>query len=142
MLVLPCILHILAPTSSLFWLRENHRLAKNSCLTSVMLSTRSLGLRPCLTRARMSVSAGGPGSGKGTQCDKIKERYENVTHLSAGDLLRDEVKSGSDVGKQLNEIMKEGKLVPVSVTIALLKNAMIKSGGKTFLIDGFPRSVC
>ena len=62
-----------------------------------------------------------------------------MVHLSAGDLLRDEVASGSDMGKQLNEIMKEGKLVPVSVTIGLLKKAMIKSGGKTFLIDGFPR---
>lgn len=57
---------------------------------------------------------GGPGSGKGTQCDKIKAKYGH-THLSAGDLLREEVKSGSAVGKQCEQIMKEGKLVPMEV---------------------------
>ncbi|KAJ9533489.1 hypothetical protein QJQ45_026564, partial [Haematococcus lacustris] len=84
---------------------------------------------------------GGPGSGKGTQCDLIKAQYSGVVHLSAGDLLRAEVKSGSDVGKSCQTLMKEGKLVPVAVTIQLLKNAMISSGGKTFLIDGFPRAM-
>jgi hypothetical protein len=57
---------------------------------------------------------GGPGSGKGTQCAKVVDKY-GFTHLSAGDLLRDEVKSGSVVGKQCEAIMKEGKLVPVEV---------------------------
>ncbi len=84
---------------------------------------------------------GGPGSGKGTQCDRIKVRYQGVVHLSAGDLLRDEVKSGSAVGTKCGEMMKEGQLVPMSVTITLLKNAMIASGGKIFLVDGFPRAL-
>ena len=84
---------------------------------------------------------GGPGSGKGTQCDKIKARYQGVIHLSAGDLLRDEVSSGSLVGAKCGALMKEGKLVPLVVPLTLLKNAMIKSGGKIFLIDGFPRAV-
>jgi hypothetical protein len=57
---------------------------------------------------------GGPGSGKGTQCEKIVAKY-GFTHLSAGDLLRDEVKSGSEVGQQCEQIMKEGKLVPMEV---------------------------
>ncbi len=83
---------------------------------------------------------GGPGSGKGTQCDKIKAEYECV-HLSAGDLLRAEVASGSDVGRKCEALMKEGKLVPVTVTLNLLKKAMIESGGKFFLIDGFPRAL-
>ena len=83
---------------------------------------------------------GGPGSGKGTQCDKIKADYECV-HLSAGDLLRAEVKSGSEIGKKCEALMKEGKLVPVAVTLNLLKKAMIESGGKFFLIDGFPRAL-
>jgi adenylate kinase family enzyme len=84
---------------------------------------------------------GGPGSGKGTQCDKIKARYSGVVHLSAGDLLRAEVESGSAVGTKCASLMKEGKLVPMPVTIALLKNAMIASGGSLFLIDGFPRAM-
>ena len=57
---------------------------------------------------------GGPGSGKGTQCEKMVAKYA-FKHLSAGDLLRDEVKSGSEVGQQCEAIMKEGKLVPMEV---------------------------
>jgi len=55
---------------------------------------------------------GGPGSGKGTQCDKIVAKY-GFTHLSTGDLLRDEVTSGSERGKQLTQIMEKGDLVPL-----------------------------
>lgn len=58
------------------------------------------------------VLLGGPGSGKGTQCEKIVEKY-GYTHLSTGDLLREEVKSGSDRGKKLSEIMEKGQLVPL-----------------------------
>ena len=57
---------------------------------------------------------GGPGSGKGTQCDRIVAKY-GFKHLSAGDLLRAEVQSGSAVGQQCAQIMKEGKLVPLEV---------------------------
>eukprot|EP00798_Chlamydomonas_sp_ICE-L_P013607 gene13608-19482_t len=102
---------------------------------------------------------GGPGCGKGTQCDKIKATYEGVVHLSAGDLLRAEVASGSEVGAKCEDLMKEGKIVPMEVgakcealmkegkivplevTMTLLKNAMISSGGSFFLIDGFPRKL-
>ena len=54
---------------------------------------------------------GGPGSGKGTQCDKIIKDYK-FAHFSVGDLLRDEVKKGSEIGQQLDNLMKEGKIVP------------------------------
>lgn len=83
---------------------------------------------------------GGPGSGKGTQCTRIKEKY-GYTHLSSGDLLRDEVKSGSQLGVALDTTMKNGDLVPTEVTIALLRNAMIKSSSDRFLVDGFPRAL-
>lgn len=56
--------------------------------------------------------SGGPGSGKGTQCDKIVEKY-GLTHLSSGDLLRADVKSGSPRGEQLNKMMQNGELVPL-----------------------------
>lgn len=56
--------------------------------------------------------AGGPGSGKGTQCEKIVQKY-GYTHLSTGDLLRAEVSSGSARGKKLSEIMEKGQLVPL-----------------------------
>ena len=83
---------------------------------------------------------GGPGSGKGTQCEQLVSKY-GFTHFSAGDLLRAEVASGSDQGKELEAIMKEGKLVPSRVTIGLLKKAIATSDGTKFLIDGFPRAL-
>ncbi|KAL4553826.1 adenylate kinase isoenzyme 1-like, partial [Arapaima gigas] len=58
------------------------------------------------------VYPGGPGSGKGTQCEKVVEKY-GFTHLSSGDLLRAEVSSGSERGKQLSAIMQRGELVPL-----------------------------
>lgn len=85
---------------------------------------------------------GGPGSGKGTQCEKIVAKY-GYTHLSSGDLLRDEVASGSPRGKHLNAMMEKGELVPMNVVLDLLKEAMLKNLPKThgFLIDGYPRAV-
>jgi adenylate kinase/UMP-CMP kinase len=83
---------------------------------------------------------GGPGSGKGTQCERIVAKY-GYKHLSAGDLLRHEVKSGSELGLQCEAVMKEGKLVSQEVTIGLLRAAMVASSKTEFLIDGFPRAL-
>jgi len=85
---------------------------------------------------------GGPGSGKGTQCDKIVAKY-GFTHLSTGDLLRDEVASGSARGKKLTEIMEKGDLVPLDEVLGLLRDAMLKKAAtsKGFLIDGYPREL-
>uniref|UniRef100_A0A4D5R9I4 adenylate kinase n=1 Tax=Scolopendra viridis TaxID=118503 RepID=A0A4D5R9I4_SCOVI len=85
---------------------------------------------------------GGPGCGKGTQCQKIVELY-GFTHLSTGDLLRDEVKSGSKRGMKIANIMKKGELVSLDVVLDLLKESMIKHlpTSKGYLIDGYPREV-
>ena len=82
---------------------------------------------------------GGPGAGKGTQCAKIVEAF-GYAHLSAGDLLRAERSSGSAKGEMISEYIKEGKIVPVEVTVQLLVDAIAKDGGKRFLVDGFPRN--
>mmetsp|Transcript_31617 Transcript_31617/g.57502 ORF Transcript_31617/g.57502 Transcript_31617/m.57502 type:complete len:1768 (+) Transcript_31617:51-5354(+) len=85
---------------------------------------------------------GGPGAGKGTQCAKIQEKFP-YKHLSAGDLLREERnRPGSEYGELINSYIKEGKLVPVDITIKLIQQAMVKFGweGGKYLIDGFPRS--
>ncbi|XP_010551751.1 PREDICTED: UMP-CMP kinase 3-like [Tarenaya hassleriana] len=82
---------------------------------------------------------GGPGSGKGTQCANIVEHF-GYTHLSAGDLLRAEIKSGSENGTMIQNMIKEGKIVPSEVTIKLLQKAMQENGNEKFLIDGFPRN--
>ncbi|XP_029123411.1 UMP-CMP kinase 3 isoform X2 [Elaeis guineensis] len=82
---------------------------------------------------------GGPGSGKGTQCANIVKHF-GFTHLSAGDLLRAEIKSGSKNGTMIQNMIKEGKIVPSEVTVKLLQKAMLESGNDKFLIDGFPRN--
>lgn len=87
---------------------------------------------------------GGPGSGKGTQCENIVRDY-NFTHLSAGDLLREEQnREGSQFGDLIKDYIKSGRIVPQEITIALLKQAMereIANGTPNFLIDGFPRKM-
>jgi len=84
---------------------------------------------------------GGPGAGKGTQCANLVKDFGFV-HLSAGDLLREErQRKGSQYGDLINNYIKEGKIVPAKITIALLENAMAKSPSKRFLIDGFPRKM-
>jgi len=82
---------------------------------------------------------GGPGSGKGTQCLRIVEEYKFV-HLSAGDLLRDEINSGSSHGEMISNMIKNGQIVPAEITVNLLKKAMDSNSTKKFLIDGFPRN--
>lgn len=85
---------------------------------------------------------GGPGSGKGTQCAKLVRDYA-FGHLSAGDLLREEQdREGSEFGEMIKEYIREGKIVPMEVTIQLLENAMGRlmddEGKHKFLIDGKP----
>jgi UMP-CMP kinase family protein len=83
---------------------------------------------------------GGPGSGKGTQCERIIKDY-GFKHLSVGDLLREEKKSGSALAKELESYMSQGKLVPSEVPVKILRKAFEKeTPGTVFLIDGFPRN--
>lgn len=82
---------------------------------------------------------GGPGSGKGTQSAKLVEEF-GVVHLSAGDLLRAHMKSGTPDGQMVADMIANGQIVPSSVTVALLQAAMDASGKRQFLIDGFPRN--
>ncbi|PON56242.1 Adenylate kinase/UMP-CMP kinase [Parasponia andersonii] len=82
---------------------------------------------------------GGPGSGKGTQCEKIVETF-GFKHLSAGDLLRREIASKSEYGSMILNTIREGKIVPSQVTVKLIQREMESSDNKKFIIDGFPRS--
>ncbi|XP_066167486.1 UMP-CMP kinase 4-like isoform X5 [Oryza sativa Japonica Group] len=82
---------------------------------------------------------GGPGSGKGTQCSNIVEHFGFI-HLSAGELLRAEINSGSENGTMIDTIITEGKIVPSEITIKLLQEAIIKGGNDKYIIDGFPRN--
>ena len=87
---------------------------------------------------------GGPGTGKGTLCEKLVKDWEFV-HLSAGDLLRKEQeRPGSQYGELIKKFIQEGEIVPMEITVGLLQNAMtewIRKDQRKFLIDGFPRKM-
>uniref|UniRef100_A0A7I5EDQ0 Adenylate kinase isoenzyme 1 n=1 Tax=Haemonchus contortus TaxID=6289 RepID=A0A7I5EDQ0_HAECO len=112
--------------------------------SSLTLERKAIDLSP-LKKAHVPIFfiVGGPGSGKGTQCEKLVAKY-GLSHLSSGDLLRDEVKSGSPRGTKLNQIMEAGELVPLEIVLDLIKEAMLRDVAKSskgFLIDGYPREV-
>ena len=84
---------------------------------------------------------GPPGAGKGTQSEKLIQKYGFV-HISTGDLFRWHTKNDTALGKRVKEIMNSGALVPDEITIAMLKEELDKNPlAKGFLFDGFPRTV-
>jgi adenylate kinase len=84
---------------------------------------------------------GGPGVGKGTQANYIKEKYQ-IPQISTGDMLRAAVKAGTELGKKAKEYMDSGGLVPDEVIIGLVKERIKESDcAKGFLFDGFPRTI-
>jgi adenylate kinase family enzyme len=79
---------------------------------------------------------GGPGAGKGTQCEILVSDY-GYKHLSTGDLLRDEIKNKGPEAASIEEFIKEGKLVPSTTLVKLIKNKIEKEGWSGhYLIDG------
>jgi len=87
---------------------------------------------------------GGPGTGKGTMCELAQSQL-GWTHLSTGDLLREEREKGGATADTIEQFITAGKLVPNEIVVTLLKNAMEHitrtTGRKNFLLDGFPRSL-
>ena len=85
---------------------------------------------------------GAPGSGKGTQSEKIIAQY-GVAHISTGDVLRAEIKAGSELGKTASQYINEGKLLPDALIIDILASTL-DSKGKDIpgvIFDGFPRTI-
>src|SRR5450432_1993840 len=83
---------------------------------------------------------GPPGSGKGTQSEKLIARY-GFKHLSTGDLLRSEFNNGTAVGLEAKSLMDEGQLVPDAVVIGMIRSCLEHNpGANGFLFDGFPRT--
>lgn len=83
---------------------------------------------------------GPPGAGKGTQSERLKEKYELV-HLSTGDIFRANIKGETELGKLAKSYIDKGQLVPDEVTIGLLGSELDKhKGANGFIFDGFPRT--
>lgn len=84
---------------------------------------------------------GPPGSGKGTYSSRI-EKQLGIPHISTGDIFREAVNKGSELGKKVSDYMKRGELVPDEVTIAVLKDRLSMADCKNgFILDGYPRTI-
>lgn len=84
---------------------------------------------------------GAPGSGKGTQSEKIVEKY-NLDHISTGDVLRAEIAAGSELGKTAKGLIDNGQLIPDELMVSILASkldTLVDSKGVIF--DGFPRTI-
>jgi len=88
------------------------------------------------------ILGGAPGSGKGTLSDLIVRNY-GLQHLSTGDALRAEIASGSELGREINELISQGNLVPDHQMIQLLENYLdsVPADCRGVIFDGFPRTV-
>ncbi len=88
------------------------------------------------------VLLGAPGAGKGTQAEIMKARL-NLEHLSTGDILRAEMKAGSELGKKAKQFVESGSLVPDDLIISMIKAKLqdLDSSKNGFILDGFPRTV-
>lgn len=84
---------------------------------------------------------GPPGAGKGTQAAAIKEKY-SVAHISTGDILRENVKAGTELGLTAKKFMDAGKLVTDEIIIGMMRTRLHEPDAKEgFLLDGFPRTI-
>ncbi|WP_153125726.1 adenylate kinase [Peribacillus tepidiphilus] len=87
------------------------------------------------------VLMGLPGAGKGTQAEKIVEKY-HIPHISTGDMFRAAIKDGTELGLKAKSFIDKGELVPDEVTIGIVRERLSKPDcQKGFLLDGFPRTV-
>ena len=87
------------------------------------------------------IMLGAPGAGKGTQAERIAEKYE-IPHISTGDIFRANIKAGTELGVKAKAYMDKGQLVPDSLTIDLVMDRISQSdcnGG--YILDGFPRTI-
>ena len=83
---------------------------------------------------------GPPGAGKGTQSEKLLEKY-GLIHLSTGDILRGEIKAGTELGVKAKSLIEAGNLVPDAVVIGMIGNKISENiEGNGFIFDGFPRT--
>lgn len=88
-----------------------------------------------------TILLGPPGAGKGTQATKIVEKF-GIPHISTGDIFRDNIKRGTELGKKAQEYMNKGELVPDDLVIEIATTRLLEDDCKKgFLLDGFPRTV-
>ncbi|NPA17224.1 adenylate kinase [Persephonella sp.] len=90
--------------------------------------------------AKTYIFLGPPGAGKGTQAQRLVEE-RGFVQISTGDILREAVKQGTELGKKAKEYMDAGKLVPDDIIIGIIKEKLQQLEGKDIILDGFPRTI-
>jgi adenylate kinase len=109
-----------------------------------------------LRRAARVILVGAPGVGKGTQTERMLQRYPQLSSISSGDLLRENVRNETPLGKEAAAVMKRGELVPDSMILNLIRDSLVARGwlipeasdtythsdkpSASFVLDGFPRT--
>ncbi len=84
---------------------------------------------------------GAPGAGKGTQAEKLSE-YLNIPTISTGNIIREALKSGTEMGKKAKEYMDSGRLVPDEVVVGIIRDRLAREDcADGFILDGFPRTI-
>ncbi len=83
---------------------------------------------------------GPPGSGKGTQASRLCQEL-NISHISTGDILRDEAKAGSNLGKEAKSFMDKGELVPDRLVTEIIRERLSQKEPNDFILDGYPRNI-
>ena len=90
---------------------------------------------------RAVILLGPPGAGKGTQAQRIAERY-NLPHLSTGDMLRDHIQRDTELGRKAKPLMERGELVPDEIVLSMVEDRISQPDCKNgFVFDGFPRTL-
>ncbi len=90
--------------------------------------------------AKTIIFLGPPGAGKGTQAQRLAQE-KGFIQISTGDILREAVKNGTELGKKAKEYMDAGKLVPDDLIISIIKEKLQELEGKDIILDGFPRTI-
>jgi adenylate kinase len=103
----------------------------------LLLSLCLVGLVAWAQETPRVILIGPPGAGKGTQARYLSEKY-HLAHISTGDILRENRKQGTELGKQAAAYMDSGKLVPDDLIVSMVAERLVGDGG--FVLDGFPRS--
>jgi adenylate kinase len=108
-------------------------------VAAVTADARKLGVLNGLGRA--VILLGPPGAGKGTQAQRVAQRYR-LPHLSTGDMFRDHIKRGTPLGRKAKPLLEHGELVPDEIVIGMVEDRIAQPDcAKGFVFDGFPRTL-
>lgn len=98
-------------------------------------------MRPALSRPLKLLFFGAPGAGKGTYASRLTKEW-GIPHISTGDMIRAEIKSGSELGKKFREYSSSGALVPDDLVVEIARNRLAQSDCTNgWILDGFPRTI-